>query len=68
MKLGDPGFPAAAQAWALIGGIQMDGWVQRTEAGSEDPVADLASVMLTVIEQQSRIIAQLSARIETLGA
>lgn len=47
---------------------EMDGWAQRTEAGSEDPVADLASVMLTVIEEQSRIIAQLSARIEALGA
>lgn len=47
---------------------EMDGWAQRTEAGSEDPVADLASVMLTVIEKQPRIIAQLSARIEALGA
>lgn len=68
MELGDPDLPALAQAWALVGAIEMDGWVQRTESGSEDPVADLASVMLTVIEEQSRIIAQLSARIDGLSA
>jgi hypothetical protein len=68
MELGDADFPPLAQAWALVGAIEMDEWVQRTEAGSEDPVSDLASVMLTVIEGQSRIISQLSARIDGRSA
>jgi hypothetical protein len=67
MDLADPDFPALAQAWALIGAAEIDGWPARMDSGSEGRVADLASVMLKTIQEQSRVIAQMCFRLGSLG-
>lgn len=51
-----------------MGADHMNGWVERAESGVGDPVADLASVMLTVIEEQACITAQLIERVDALSS
>ena len=69
MELDDPNLPPLARAWALAGADHVNTWIDLVEAGMiDDPVDALASTLLNIVEAQARVIAQLSLRIDAIGA
>lgn len=64
----DPNLPPFARAWAYIGADAMNEWVERVEDGRAiDPVEDLARALLVIVEEQAKVIAQMSLRIDQLA-
>lgn len=69
MELDDPQLPPHARAWAYIGADQVNSWLERLEQGAvTNPVVELAVTVLHVVEEQARIIAEMSVQINELRA
>lgn len=68
MELDDPDLPPHARTWALAGADHIDNWLDRVknrEAG--DPVVAFTDTMLTIVEEQARIIAEIALRIDAFN-